>query len=170
MNPKTLNDPKRNPKVNSKKMKRYTKLWRWWIEKVDRKFKMILKAKKMILKKQRMTPIIDEWNSLLLKQTSEMIVWGNILHHHYHPLFHPLSVNYCYTISAQYNNVIITKNISYCVTNTLQLPFFSPRSTYFFWISWSSSFWMAAMLIPVISRISANVNVGSVRIALRIFV
>ena len=28
--------------------------------KVDRKFKMILKAKKMILKKQRMTPIIDE--------------------------------------------------------------------------------------------------------------
>jgi hypothetical protein len=27
---------------------------------VDRKFKMILKAKKMTLKKQRMTPIIDE--------------------------------------------------------------------------------------------------------------
>jgi len=30
------------------------------LNKVDRKFKMILKAKKMILKKQRMTPIIDE--------------------------------------------------------------------------------------------------------------
>lgn len=28
--------------------------------KVDRKFRMILKAKKMTLKKQRMTPIIDE--------------------------------------------------------------------------------------------------------------
>ena len=48
----------------------------------------------------------------------------------------------------------------YCVTNTRQLPSFSPRSAYFFWISWSSNFWMAAMLMPVISFISASVEDG----------
>ena len=61
-------------------------------------------------------------------------------------------------------------DITYWVTNTLQLPSFSPRSTYFFWISWSRSFWMAAILMPVTSFISANVSVGCVRIAFSILV
>ena len=60
--------------------------------------------------------------------------------------------------------------INHCVTNTRQLPSFSPRSTYFFSISLSSSFCMAAMLMPVSSIISASVSVGSVRMAFRIFV
>ena len=44
--------------------------------------RMTLKAKEMTPKKQRMTPRmipkIKELNSLLLKQTSEMIVWYSI--------------------------------------------------------------------------------------------
>ena len=84
--------------VNPKTMKRYAKLWRWWTEnpesgqekvdkkrkKVERKFRMtpkmtvkvtpkrqrmILKTKEMTLKKPRMTPKIEEWNSLFLNQT-----------------------------------------------------------------------------------------------------
>ena len=47
-----------------------------------KRHRMILKAKEMTPKKQRMTPRmtpkIKEWNSLLLKQTSEMIVWDSI--------------------------------------------------------------------------------------------
>ena len=73
--------------------------------------------------------------------------------------------NDCKKISIVEHNIYC-----YCVTNTLQLPSFSPRSTYFFCMSWSSSFWIAAMLIPVISFISDKVSVGSVRIAFRIFV
>ena len=42
-----------------------------------------------------------------------------------------------FSISAQYNHHILL----YCVTNTLQLPSFSPRSTYFLWINWSRTFW-----------------------------
>ena len=77
-------------------------------------------------------------------------------------------------ISSLTLNVISTKRSAwrdlYCVTNTLQLPSFSPRSTYFCSISLSSSFCMAAMLMPVSSLISASVSVGCVRIAFRIFV
>ena len=98
--PKLWVSPKMNPKVKPKTIKRYVKLWRWWTlkrksrqkrwtEKVDRKFRMtpnrprmILKAKEMTLKKQRMTPKMTQknkgWNSMFLNQTSEMIVWYSI--------------------------------------------------------------------------------------------
>ena len=71
MNPKTLNDSKRNPKVSHQNNEKICQIMKMVDRKggqklnkvdrkVDRKFKMILKAKKMTLKKQRMTPIIDE--------------------------------------------------------------------------------------------------------------
>ena len=58
---------------------------------------------------------------------------------------------------ASYRRIYKITQIIYCVTNTLQLPSFSPRSTYFFWMSWSSNFWMEVMLMPVISLMSAKV-------------
>ena len=53
---------------------------------MDRKFRMTLKVTpkkqrmtpRMVNMTPRMTPGIEEWNSLLLKQTSKMIVWWSI--------------------------------------------------------------------------------------------
>ena len=58
---------------------------------------------------------------------------------------------------------------THCVTYTRQQPSLSPRSTYFFACNWSSSFWMAATLMPVTSRMSASVSVGCDCIAFSIF-
>ena len=50
-------------------------------------------------------------------------------------LIRPFRAFRCSTV-----NCALFNSANHCVTNTLQLPSFSPRSTYFFWINWSSSF------------------------------
>ena len=104
--PKLRVNPKMNPKVDPKTMKGYAKLWRWWTlyrkcrqkrwtensewhsrAKDDTKNGSLtddlqeVNNDATILVILRMTPkMIPKkiMNSLLLKQTSEMIVWGAI--------------------------------------------------------------------------------------------